>query len=716
MKRFLSVLILLVFWQQVQATLPIKRDDFIGTINRQWWHWHNDGPNTPMPAVLDGLVLFSLVDPVIDFDPFCDAALWDGYPGLGGPYHFCRITLRARALNPPKLGSRGWGLWYTEPYPNLQNQAWFMRVHDSTGSGYTGLDWWRAETANGRTEATHNYTDLDVPPHLVNDQKWHVYQIIRDTTYIAMVVDRDTVLYVTENLPEQDMAFHIWVDNLIYEHVDPDIINTYKREWTGKNEIVLDYVQIISPGTVLSKSVTPAGVLLLREISNEIYADTLQVPWKDYNFTAPGGNVVVLITARVEQYLNSVGQAISFDDDIRVVVGSTDYGWNTSQSFNGDAAGSMAKTLLLEQVMNAGTQQVQIYAETSPLLYDVTVLGSDGGGLIFDQEYNETKAQGSDSLWKEISFVTRGGEVAIYVAGEADEDPTPSNYGYQYSDFDDSRDDDLRLELDGQSFGYHNDSSLWGNRQFGEPKSILLRQNLSAGSHTLRLYAHGTPTLYRVTIYGENDDTSLPVLIKNFTASAESNDQKIKLNWATASEVNLLGFNIWRVGQNTPQEPGENSYQKINTELIPAEGSENFGANYSYLDAPVDGYSYYWYKLEAVELQGDHSFWGPLKVQLNPAPVPDQILLSQNAPNPFSTESHVTKIELRVNQACPVELSIFNIRGQRVYFARRFLEKGRHQWIWDGKDDKGRRVPVGLYFYQLKTPEKQLRKKMVLIH
>jgi hypothetical protein len=502
-KKFINVLcicLVLLLSENTFAQLDVKRDDFVGNDNRNWWWWYDDGPNTPTPAVSDGYVLFSLVDPVDDFEPFCDAAFWDGYPGFGGPYLYCTITVRAKALNPHKYGSRGWGLWYTEPWPNLQRQIWFMKTYDHPDS--TGLNWWRAETANGRTEDAHHYTELDTIP--IDDEQWHVYEIIRDTTFIEMKIDGATVLYTEEDLPTEKMAFHIWVDNLVYEHVEPDIINIYKREWTGKNDIVLEYVQIITQGQ-LDKSEPASGIKLLRQIPNEIYKQEAAGLWKDYEFSSPNGNLVILMTARVEQYLDSNNDPISDDDDIRFIIDGNDYGWNTSTSFDGDAQGTVSKSLIFEQSMGPGTKEIEVHGEISPLLYDVTVLGSTNGGIVFNQQYNETKLTGSDSLWKEIPFQTKGGEVAFYISGSADEDPSPSYFGYQYANFDDEQDDDMRIELDETDYGYRTDNSFYGNRLFGDPKSVLIVENLIAGEHTLRIFGQGTPTLYNVLIYGEND-------------------------------------------------------------------------------------------------------------------------------------------------------------------------------------------------------------------
>ncbi len=545
--KIVVILAAFIFIQNVLAQLDIKRDDFENTVNRNWWRWHNDGPNTPMPMVNSGYALFSLVDPDSNFDPYCDAALWDGYPELGGPYGSVTITLRARALNPHKYGSRGWGLWYTEPYPNLQQQAWYMNVLDDTA--YTGLDWWRAETSNGRTEATHHYTDLDQSPFLINNEQWHIYQIERQAAYILFKIDGDTVLYVTEDLPQQDMAFHLWVDNLVYEHVPPDTIKVHKRGWIGKNEVVLDYVQIITTD-LPDKSEPPSGIVRLRQVPDQIFTDTSAALWKSYSFDSPDGPHIVLATARVEQYLDANQSAISDDDDIRFVIDGTDYGWNTATSFNGDAQGTISKTMLFQQVMGAGSKQIEVYGETSPLLYDVTVIGSNQGGIVFDREYNETKDEATDSLWKEITFDTKGGQVAVYVSAAADEDPNPTNFGYRYGNFDDNADDDIRIMLDTTNYGYKTDQSFYGNRQFGEPKSVLLTDSLSAGQHTLRLYAHGSPTLYRVVIFGEFDIDLSPIpdrksIVESFRLSQNypnpfNGTTRIQVNAPKAETIRLI--------------------------------------------------------------------------------------------------------------------------------------------------------------------------------
>ncbi|MHB2148184.1 FlgD immunoglobulin-like domain containing protein [Calditrichota bacterium LG25] len=43
------------------------------------------------------------------------------------------------------------------------------------------------------------------------------------------------------------------------------------------------------------------------------------------------------------------------------------------------------------------------------------------------------------------------------------------------------------------------------------------------------------------------------------------------------------------------------------------------------------------------------------------------------------------------------------------------ISKGYHQINWDGTNESGQSVSGGLYFYELKTKNKRLLKKMLLV-
>ena len=75
--------------------------------------------------------------------------------------------------------------------------------------------------------------------------------------------------------------------------------------------------------------------------------------------------------------------------------------------------------------------------------------------------------------------------------------------------------------------------------------------------------------------------------------------------------------------------------------------------------------------------------------------------VSQNYPNPFNPE---TTIEYALDKPQQIRLTIFNLNGQVV----RTLENGvrtagNHAVRWDGRDERGKPVSSGTYFYQLRT-------------
>jgi hypothetical protein len=84
-----------------------------------------------------------------------------------------------------------------------------------------------------------------------------------------------------------------------------------------------------------------------------------------------------------------------------------------------------------------------------------------------------------------------------------------------------------------------------------------------------------------------------------------------------------------------------------------------------------------------------------------------------NYPNPFNP---TTTISLSIPEESNVELSIFNIKGQKIRTLRNDqYPKGNHSVIWDGKDSNDKRVGSGIYFYKLIAGDFQRVKKMILI-
>ncbi|RPI69952.1 MAG: T9SS C-terminal target domain-containing protein, partial [Ignavibacteriales bacterium] len=93
--------------------------------------------------------------------------------------------------------------------------------------------------------------------------------------------------------------------------------------------------------------------------------------------------------------------------------------------------------------------------------------------------------------------------------------------------------------------------------------------------------------------------------------------------------------------------------------------------------------------------------------------VPQDFVLNQNYPNPFNNQ---TKINFTAPVNESVELSVFNILGQKVkqLFNGNTIT-GRTIVNWNGQDDFGNSVSSGIYFYSLKSKDKVISKKMVLL-
>jgi hypothetical protein len=92
---------------------------------------------------------------------------------------------------------------------------------------------------------------------------------------------------------------------------------------------------------------------------------------------------------------------------------------------------------------------------------------------------------------------------------------------------------------------------------------------------------------------------------------------------------------------------------------------------------------------------------------------PKDFELYQSYPNPFNNETIIKYDLLKSSQ---VSLSIYNLLGQKVKtLVNQRQEAGPKIIGWDGKDEKGKDLATGIYFYQLKTGEVTQTKRMVLL-
>ena len=84
-----------------------------------------------------------------------------------------------------------------------------------------------------------------------------------------------------------------------------------------------------------------------------------------------------------------------------------------------------------------------------------------------------------------------------------------------------------------------------------------------------------------------------------------------------------------------------------------------------------------------------------------------------NFPNPFNP---TTTIEFSILNNSMIELSIYNIKGQKIKtLTHNKYTRGSHSIIWDGDDDNGISVSSGFYLYKLNVNGKTEAVKKCLL-
>ncbi|MDP3148365.1 MAG: T9SS type A sorting domain-containing protein [Ignavibacteria bacterium] len=91
--------------------------------------------------------------------------------------------------------------------------------------------------------------------------------------------------------------------------------------------------------------------------------------------------------------------------------------------------------------------------------------------------------------------------------------------------------------------------------------------------------------------------------------------------------------------------------------------------------------------------------------------LPQSFELMQNYPNPFSEE---TNIPYKLNEETNASVTIYNILGQAVKSFKSLEQAGgMHGVTWDGRDEFGKKVSTGVYFYRLLARGETQVKKMI---
>ncbi len=201
---------------------------------------------------------------------------------------------------------------------------------------------------------------------------------------------------------------------------------------------------------------------------------------------------------------------------------------------------------------------------------------------------------------------------------------------------------------------------------------------------------------------------SLPVELSTFDAVLTSNDN-VLLSWVTESESDMLGYQVLRSESENLNEAFDLGFVQANNMTAQQ--------TYEYTDEDTQMDATYYYWLEAKELGGASTFYGPQTVTVEEgeeggSSVPDAspvTSLQQNTPNPFNPE---TTINFYIANDGEVTLKIYNLKGQLINTLINHQQRtgGNHSTVWSANDQ-----PSGIYFYQLTVDDQTFTRKMMLL-
>lgn len=171
----------------------------------------------------------------------------------------------------------------------------------------------------------------------------------------------------------------------------------------------------------------------------------------------------------------------------------------------------------------------------------------------------------------------------------------------------------------------------------------------------------------------------------------------MKLEWATASELNALNFVIERSADKS-------NWSKV--ALVKAAGNSTTYKNYSVVDNTLMEKGLYSYRIKQYDVSGDFEILKSIEVNYNY--LPGEFSLRQNYPNPFNPE---TKISYDVAERSNVKITVFDILGNEIaQLVNETKEPGTYDVQFNGSA-----LSSGVYIYRMQTDNFISTQKMTLL-
>lgn len=196
--------------------------------------------------------------------------------------------------------------------------------------------------------------------------------------------------------------------------------------------------------------------------------------------------------------------------------------------------------------------------------------------------------------------------------------------------------------------------------------------------------------------------SGLPVELTSF--SAVSSGITVRLDWATATEVENYGFEIERRPTMINDQLSINNWTKVG--FVQGAGTSTRPREYQFTDRGLSS-GRYLYRLKQIDRDGNFKYSGSVETVVGLMPA--SFSLGQNFPNPFNPQ---TAFEFTVPVTGFATLKLYNLLGEEVEtLVNEKVEAGSiHRLNFNASA-----LASGLYFYTLRSGSFSETKKMVVV-
>jgi hypothetical protein len=202
--------------------------------------------------------------------------------------------------------------------------------------------------------------------------------------------------------------------------------------------------------------------------------------------------------------------------------------------------------------------------------------------------------------------------------------------------------------------------------------------------------------VFNVSKNGIMGEVVVPVELISFTANM-IND-KVELNWQTATELNNQVFQIER---RKTQDEGIKEWENIGS--INGSGTTTEPQSYTFIDENISA-GIYQYRLKQMDYDGSFEYSNEIEVYVGIAP--KEFVLEQNYPNPFNPS---TTIKFQLPNDGMVTLKVYDILGNEVTtLINEQKPQGRYEVNFNASQ-----LASGVYVYKLRAGDFISSKKMI---